>query len=82
MIGDKIATMKSGARTDLPQICVRSAEVSQTQAAAMLNVGVRSIQKARTVRRRGVAQPRSPSTDTNEADLWGMMRGSRSGRQE
>jgi hypothetical protein len=56
MLGDKIATMKQGARNDLPQICGKSTStvVSQTQAAAMLNISVRSIQKARTVRAHGV----------------------------
>ena len=53
-VADKIATMKQGARNDLPQICGKSTVLSQTKAAEMLNIDVRTVQKARTVRTHGV----------------------------
>ena len=56
MVGAKIATMKQGARTDLPQICAKSDEVAQDQAAKLMNVSRRSVQSARVVCDQGVPQ--------------------------
>ena len=52
MIAVKIATMKQGARTDLPQICGKS----QSVAATMVKVGIRTVQSAKKVVARGVPQ--------------------------
>jgi hypothetical protein len=56
MVTDKIATMKHGGdrrgENFKTQICGLVA--SQAQAAEMMNIGVRTVQKARTVRARGV----------------------------
>jgi ParB-like chromosome segregation protein Spo0J len=49
MVADKLATLKQGARTDLSPI----GEMSQEQAASLLNVGKRSVERARVVRDQG-----------------------------
>jgi len=49
MMGDRIATRRQGARTDLSPI----GEMSQAQAAKLMNVGERSIQRAGVVRQHG-----------------------------
>ena len=51
MVADSLATMRSGARTDLSPI----GERSQEEAAILLNVGKRSVERARTVRSKGAA---------------------------
>jgi N6-adenosine-specific RNA methylase IME4 len=49
MVADNIATLKQGARTDLSPI----GEMSQEDAAKLLNVGKRSVERARVVREHG-----------------------------
>ncbi len=49
MVAAKIASMQSGARTDLRSIDLRS----QTQAAEMLNVSVPSVKRAKKVQESG-----------------------------
>jgi hypothetical protein len=49
MVGDTIATLKQGARTDLSPI----GGMSQPKAAEAMNVGARSIQRARVIRQHG-----------------------------
>jgi ParB-like chromosome segregation protein Spo0J len=58
MVADRVATLKLGAnqhRNEGTQICIPS----QNQAASMLNVSQRSIQKARVVRESGVPELRA-----------------------
>jgi hypothetical protein len=52
MIGAKLANMRQGARTDLPSIEGKS-QISQTQAADLVNVSVASVERAATVLREG-----------------------------
>jgi hypothetical protein len=52
MIASGLATMSQGARTDIAQICA----MSQTQAAARLNVSRRTVQHATVVRERGIPE--------------------------
>jgi N6-adenosine-specific RNA methylase IME4/ParB-like chromosome segregation protein Spo0J len=52
MVAAKLATLKQGARTDLSPI----GEMSQGQAAALLNVGKRSVERAAEVRDHGAAE--------------------------
>jgi N6-adenosine-specific RNA methylase IME4 len=52
MVAGRLATMRSGARTDLAPIGARS----DAEAAAELNVGERSVERAKTVQRQGVAE--------------------------
>jgi len=59
MVAVKIANMKSGARTDLPPIGGRSngeVAASQAQAAQLLNVSRRSVQRAHIVHSKGVPE--------------------------
>jgi hypothetical protein len=50
--GVELATLKQGARTDLSPI----GEMSQERAAALLNVGKRSVERAREVQARGAPE--------------------------
>jgi N6-adenosine-specific RNA methylase IME4/ParB-like chromosome segregation protein Spo0J len=52
MVAAKLATLKQGARTDLSPI----GEMSQAQAATLLNVGKRSVERAAEVRDHGAPQ--------------------------
>jgi N6-adenosine-specific RNA methylase IME4/ParB-like chromosome segregation protein Spo0J len=52
MVAANLANMKSGARTDLAQICARS----QDDVATLLNVSRRSVQSAAAVRERGAPE--------------------------
>lgn len=52
MVADNIATLKQGARTDLSPI----GEMSQEHAARLLNVGKRSVERARVVREHGTPE--------------------------
>jgi ParB-like nuclease domain len=52
VVANKLATLKQGARTDLPQICGRS----QAEAAETLNVSPRSVQNAHVVAERGIPE--------------------------
>lgn len=52
MVADNIATLKQGARTDLSPI----GEMSQEDAAKLLNVGKRSVERARVVREHGTPE--------------------------
>jgi hypothetical protein len=52
MVADRLATMAQGARTDLSP----TGEKSQAQAAELLNVGKRSVERAREVRERGAPE--------------------------
>ena len=52
MVAAKLATLKQGARTDLSPI----GEMSQGQAAALLNVGKRSVERATEVRTHGAPE--------------------------
>jgi len=52
MVAARIADMKQGARTDIPQIRGKS----QPEAAELLNVGVRSVQDAKKVIERGAPE--------------------------
>src|SRR6516165_10348939 len=52
MVADRLATMAQGARTDLSP----TGEKSQAQAAELLNVGKRSVERAREVREHGVPE--------------------------
>ena len=52
MVAAKLATLKQGARTDLSPI----GEMSQAQAAEMLNVGKRSVERAVIVREKGTPE--------------------------
>jgi hypothetical protein len=52
-VAAKIATMRQGARTDLPQNC---GKLSQTEAAARMNVSPRLVQSATTVLKRGATE--------------------------
>jgi DNA adenine methylase len=52
----ELATMRQGERTDLPSREGRSQPVSQAQAAALLGVGVASVERAAKVRRDGAAE--------------------------
>ena len=59
MVAAKIANMPSGTRTDLPPIGGRSighALVAQTEAAELMNVGQRSVQRANVVLASGMPQ--------------------------
>lgn len=49
MVADKIANLRVGRPSEIAQHCASSGAVSQTQAADMMNVGRRSVQKARSV---------------------------------
>jgi ParB-like chromosome segregation protein Spo0J len=51
MIGARLADMRQGARTDLSSI--EPTSISQAQAAEMLNVGVASVKRAKTVLKSG-----------------------------
>jgi hypothetical protein len=53
MVADKIANMKRGERTDLAPI---GAKFSQAEAAKMLNVGERTVERAAKVRKRGTPE--------------------------
>ena len=55
MIADGLATMRQGQRTDLAQICARSA-MSQAEAAERMRVSRRAVQSARTVRSQGTPE--------------------------
>jgi N6-adenosine-specific RNA methylase IME4 len=55
MVAARLATMKQGERTDLPSIEGRSPVVSQKDAADLCNVGLTSVQRARSVMSRGDA---------------------------
>jgi N6-adenosine-specific RNA methylase IME4/ParB-like chromosome segregation protein Spo0J len=52
MVAAKLATLKQGARTDLSPI----GEMSQVEAATLLNVGKRSVERATEVRTHGAAE--------------------------
>jgi hypothetical protein len=52
MVAARLANMKQGARTDLSQIC----EMSQQQAAKMLNVGKRTVEHGRAVLDDGIPE--------------------------
>ena len=52
MVAAKLATMQSGARTDLAQICT----TSKQEAADLLNVSKRSVQHAQKVKESGDAK--------------------------
>jgi len=60
MVAGKLANMRSGSRTDLVRNGAEPPanwrEVSQTEAATLLNVGERSVQRAKTVIDRGVPE--------------------------
>ena len=47
MVAAKLATMRSGTRTDL-QPSVNLREVSNTEASQLLNIGERSVERAKT----------------------------------
>jgi hypothetical protein len=51
MIAARLANMRQGERTDLPSIDGRS--ISQEDAAALLNVGLKSVERAKIVREQG-----------------------------
>jgi phage N-6-adenine-methyltransferase len=53
-IAAKLATMKQGSRTDLPSIGGRC--VSQAEAAELLNVSVKSVERAAKVRAQGIPE--------------------------
>ena len=52
MVGANIATMKQGTRTDLGQICTKSA----AEAAALVNVSERSVKSGRSVKDSGTPE--------------------------
>ena len=56
MVAVKAATMRQGERTDLGEPSANLRKVSQTEAAAMVNVSRRSLQSAKTVAERGVSE--------------------------
>lgn len=55
MVGDRVATMRQGSRTDLASIEARS-EVSQSEAAAMVGVSRSAIQRAHVVHEHGTPE--------------------------
>lgn len=55
MVAARIANMQQGARTDITQICGRS----QPEAAKLLNVGMRTVQKAKVIIEKAIPELRS-----------------------